>query len=133
MAGHSRDEGGRPATLLVVDDEDVVRNVIVRALEATGLRILTAGSAAEALAAAEGLQIDLLVTDLSLPDLSGPALAARMLVADPALRVLYVSGWHDRDAFPEVEDSLLTKPFTFDELRTAIAGALDGHPRPYIE
>ena len=105
--------------------------MIERALGGTGLHILTAGSASEAFAAVAGAQIDLLVTDLSLPDLSGPALAAKLQDEDPALRVLFVSGWPDLDAFPEVGDAhLLTKPFTFEELRQAVALALGNDSRP---
>ena len=116
-------------TILVVDDDDVVRDVIERGLDGTGLQILTAASASEALAAAADARIDLLVADLSLREMSGPALAAKLQVENPVLRVLYVSGWPDLDAFPEVtEGQLLTKPFTFEELRQAVARALGSDP-----
>jgi two-component system, cell cycle sensor histidine kinase and response regulator CckA len=125
-----RGRGHETATVLVVDDDDAVRAVICRALEETGLRVLKAGSAAEALAAAADVQIDLLVADVSMPDMGGPALTARLHAEQPALRVIYVSGWLDRSAFPELGDApLLTKPFTLEELRRAVAHALGDGPR----
>lgn len=118
-------------SVLVVDDEETVLRAARRVLERRGFRVSTASlphAALERLANAE--ELDLLLTDVSMPDLSGPELAARALVLRPSLRVLYMSG--------SVEDGLaideeagvgfLEKPFAPDALVCAI-GRL-GRPVP---
>jgi two-component system cell cycle sensor histidine kinase/response regulator CckA len=118
--------GGDAATVLVVDDADAVRELVRLALERTGRSIVVAASGAEAVAAAAGLAIDLLITDVLLPDVSGPELAAVLRAEHPSLRVIYISGWYDHADFPGVRDGpLLTKPFSIDDLRRAVAGAFD--------
>jgi CheY-like chemotaxis protein len=117
---------GDPATVLVVDDAEAVRELVRLALQGTGRRIVVAASGAEAVAEAAGLPIDVLVTDVLLPDLSGPELAAVLRAEHPTLRVIYISGWYDHADFPGVRDGpLLTKPFSIDDLRRAVAAAFD--------
>jgi two-component system cell cycle sensor histidine kinase/response regulator CckA len=123
---NARAVGGDAATVLVVDDADAVRELVRLALERTGRSIVVAASGAEAVAAAAGLAIDLLITDVLLPDVSGPELAAVLRADHPSLRVIYISGWYDHADFPGVRDGpLLTKPFSIDDLRRAVAGAFD--------
>ena len=118
-----RDCGTVAATVLVVEDNEAVRELVHVALEGTGLRVLVAGSAAEALEAAVRRWIDVLVADVILPDATGPALAAALREDSPGLRVVYVSGWHDEPGFPDVSDGvLLEKPFSLDALRSAVTG-----------
>jgi two-component system cell cycle sensor histidine kinase/response regulator CckA len=121
-----RGGGGDPATVLVVEDSDAVRELVRLALEGTGLRILVAASGAEAVAAAARRGIDLLITDVVLPGMNGPELAKALRAEHPSLRVIYISGWYDHVAFPDVRDGLLlTKPFSLEELRRVVAEALE--------
>jgi PAS domain S-box-containing protein len=111
--------GGRSAgeTLLVVEDDPLVRSVTVRALRAAGHPVLVAGTGAEAiaLAARHPGRIDVVVSDVVMPGLSGPQLVKELRIARPGLRALFVSGY-SQDAVAErgvlggVE--LLPKPFT---------------------
>jgi CheY-like chemotaxis protein len=116
--------------VLVVEDEDAVRRLTTRVLAAAGYDVLTAGSPGEALtlAAAEERTIDLLVTDVIMPSMTGPALARRLVAARPKLRVLYVSGYTndalaDRGILPE-GTHLLEKPFLPAELAHRARAAL---------
>jgi CheY-like chemotaxis protein len=118
-------------TVLVVEDEPAVLNVVRRALEGCGYRVLTASTPGEALVVlhAEGAAIDLLVTDLAMPELSGRELAARAQAERPGLRALYLSG-HPVDARSGVdvlEEGLdfLSKPFTPFVLATRVRELLD--------
>jgi CheY-like chemotaxis protein len=126
----SRDGGPVAATVLVAEDNEAVRELVRVALEGTGLRILVAGSAAEALEAAARRWIDVLVADVILPDGTGPDLAESLRDDSPGLRVVYVSGWHDRPDFPDVGDELLLeKPFSLEDLRSAVTSLAGADPR----
>jgi two-component system cell cycle sensor histidine kinase/response regulator CckA len=84
-------------TVLVVEDEIGVRGLVADGLNRAGYRVLVAGAANEAVemrAAAAG-QIALLVTDVVMPDMSGPNLAAHLAGEQPTMRVLYISGYTD--------------------------------------
>jgi DNA-binding response OmpR family regulator len=117
-------------TVLVVDDEDDLRDIMCFSLRRRGFETLAAGGAQEALAVSRGHggPIDALVTDLGLPGVTGAALAA-MLVADrPDLRVLFVSGWSkeiavDRGLVDE-HGTVLQKPFSPDHLVGAVRAVL---------
>jgi two-component system cell cycle sensor histidine kinase/response regulator CckA len=85
-----------PRTVLVVDDECSLRELFVMILRHLGYEVLSAGSALEALTLAKawrGEPIDLLITDLAMPGMDGGALADRMRVVEPALKVIFVSGY----------------------------------------
>ena len=109
-------------TILLVEDEDAVRTLGMRILRREGYTVYVASNAAEAetLFASNGAEIALLVSDLVLPGLSGIDLAKRLRAKRPALHVLLMSGYTDRDvgAFQsEMENvSFLQKPFTPDSL-----------------
>ena len=124
MAGEGGEAGER-TTILVVEDDEGVRELITKALEPMGARLLVAASAAEAVEAAIGAHIDLLLTDVVLPGMSGTELAASLCVAQPALRVIYITGWEEHAALADVPDGgLLRKPFGLAELTSAVANAL---------
>ncbi len=105
-------------TVLVVEDEEIVRQLVCDVLENQGYRVLCAANGHEALQIAgefEG-RIHLLVTDVIMPHLNGHELAARLSAQRPGTRVLYVSGYSDSDigllgVLSEGAD-LLEKPFT---------------------
>jgi len=116
-----RDAGDVAETVLVVDDQDAVRDVISLALQGAGYLVLEAGSpsAAVELAAGDGA-IDLLVTDVVMPEMDAFELAARVRLERPGIRVLYTSGYTDARA----EGPFLQKPFTPAQLVEKVAAVL---------
>ena len=115
-------------TVLVVDDREDLRHITTRVLREAGYEVLTATDGPAALAAAGNHPVDLLLTDLQMPRMSGDDLAVRLLAESPGLRVLFMSGY-DRPHPVEGTDTrrhpVLSKPFTRATLLTAVAGALD--------
>src|SRR5262245_50970777 len=99
--------------ILVVDDEAAVRLVAVRALVRAGYGVLDARTGEEAMMLLDQQgRIDLLITDLTLPEMSGLALALEVESRHPSVKVLYMSG-NLHDGPP---DSFLPKPFGINEL-----------------
>jgi PAS domain S-box-containing protein len=118
-------------TVLVVEDNDSLRVLISRMLEADGYSVLTARSGSDAirLLADHDGALDLLVSDVVMPGMRGPELAARLRAAAPELPVLFVSGYSDRPPdrdWPEA--AFLSKPFQHDALLDAVAGLLHRGP-----
>ncbi|MFZ5444129.1 MAG: MASE1 domain-containing protein [Myxococcota bacterium] len=114
--------GGR--TVLVAEDEPMVRRTVVRVLERDGLRVVVATDGEEALALCRdpSFHFDLLLTDVVMPRLGGVELA-REIRAQRQVPVLFMSGFHDRHA--ELHDEqVLAKPFLPAQLTAAVAGAL---------
>ena len=105
-------------TVLVVEDEEIVRDLVCAVLEEQGYNVLCAGDGLEALDLAENFDgtIHLLVTDVIMPYINGPELAGKLSALRPDMKVLYVSGYSDNDIGdqgvlnPRFE--LLQKPFT---------------------
>ena len=123
--------GAGTETLLLVEDNDSVRELAAKALRRRGYVVHEARDAEEALewSATSGIRPQLLVTDVVMPGLSGPNLAARLLQHNPRLRVLYMSGYTD-DATAVHGDfwggiPLLQKPFTPAALAERVRLALD--------
>ncbi len=121
----------RAATVLLAEDEPVVRELARRILLRAGHSVLATASGEEALALCESHPdpIHLLVTDVVMPQMSGPELARRMREIRPGVAVLYVSGY-SLDAFaqrslPEPDAPLLQKPFSLEGLTGAVRDALD--------
>ncbi len=118
-------------TILIAEDEHLVRAVTRRTLERAGYRVHEAADGAEALAAARALgdDLDLLLTDIVMPSLGGRELAARLRLEYPALRILFMSGYsHEREAHlsaGETISNFLHKPFSLDELRGRVRQLLD--------
>jgi len=114
------------ATLLVVEDDESVREFTEEALRTEGWTVLSAADPTDALALAarESQRIDLLLTDVVLPGMSGGDLAGRLCSLRPGLRVLFVSGYADEDVMgrgglaPGAQ--LLEKPFTPAQLRDRV-------------
>jgi PAS domain S-box-containing protein len=121
-------------TLLLVEDEAKVREPTRALLERLGYRVLAAGSGAEALAAAAAHpgRIDLVVTDVVMPQMNGAELTARLRAARPGTRVLFMSGYDDRilarHGFDESSVELLPKPFTAEVLAARVRSMLDATP-----
>jgi hypothetical protein len=117
-------------TVLLVEDEDSVRTVTRRILERDGFRVLEARSGIEGVAAAvrSADAIDLLITDVSLPDISGGEVAREIVKVQPRIRVLYLSGYSnetlvDQGIAPEPAN-FIQKPFTSEVLRERIRSLL---------
>ncbi|HEY7037518.1 MAG TPA: response regulator [Methylomirabilota bacterium] len=120
-----------PATVLIVEDEEEVRAFARDVLEMGGYAVLEAPSAARALELGEAHPdaIDLLITDVVMPSMSGPELARRLRSRRPALRVLCMSG------YPESDDrrvggvkgwtAWLEKPFSPDALLDKVRDCLE--------
>jgi CheY-like chemotaxis protein len=121
-------------TVLFVEDEDKVRDLACEVLKSCGYTVLSTGDPSEALMIDERHQdkIELLVTDVVMPAMQGPALAQRLLARDAGLRVLYMSGYTDGllgcGGTMEPPGAFLQKPFTPDALARAVRAALDGVP-----
>jgi PAS domain S-box-containing protein len=122
---------GGTETLLFVEDEPGVRRVGVQILAAHDYSVLAAGSGAEALEmlAAHPAGIQLLVTDVVMPNMSGPELARRLRAAQPRLRVLYCSGYTEdavvRQSGHEARTGFLPKPYTRETLLEQVRSLLD--------
>jgi signal transduction histidine kinase len=115
-------------TVLVVEDDPILRRLTRRLLEDTGYVVLEASRGDEALAiAGQPVPIDAVVTDVVLPGLGGREVVARLTEARPGLRVVFMSGYTDSDLVdlsalgPGV--SLLQKPFSADQLTSALRDA----------
>jgi PAS domain S-box-containing protein len=115
---------GDTQKLLLVEDEGAVRGVLERILTGHGYDVLTAAHPGEALALARaGASIDLLITDVVMPGMSGPTLAARMTELQPGLPVIFISGYTQRpDELPSGA-RLLMKPFSRAALLCEVAAA----------
>jgi two-component system, cell cycle sensor histidine kinase and response regulator CckA len=105
--------------VLVVDDEELVRNMAVRVLRRLGFHVLSAGTAAEAIevAAAHVGLIDIMLCDVAMPVRDGPSLAAELLQLRPELRVVLASGYSET-VIPKglPRTTFLAKPYTHEEL-----------------
>ncbi len=116
--------------LLLVEDEAALRRVTERILSAAGYRVISATDGSDALRRAGAHEpVDLLVTDLVMPEMMGPELARRMHELSPELPVLYTSGFVPQSvethSLLDRSDILLEKPFTTTELLTAVRAAID--------
>jgi two-component system cell cycle sensor histidine kinase/response regulator CckA len=113
-------------TILLVEDEDALRSLTVRILESEGYAVLAAGLPSEAieLAARHGESVDLLLTDVVMPEMSGAKLAERLRGARPDLRVIYTSGYVARPGDLPEGAAFVSKPFTRLQLLAAVSAAL---------
>ena len=108
--------------VLVVEDEEVVRGLVRQMLVGQGYEVLVAQDGEEALDRAARHTIDVLLTDLSMPNVGGREVAERLREAQPDLKVIYMSGYAEdlpTGALPP-STSFLGKPFTFAELTETV-------------
>jgi CheY-like chemotaxis protein len=118
-------------TVLVVEDEEAVCRLAERILRGAGYEVLTASSGGEALLLCErrGGEVDLLLTDVVMPQMSGPELAERLSRTNPGLRVLYMSGYTDNaiahHGTLDPGTRLIGKPFAAAELTRKVREVLD--------
>jgi PAS domain S-box-containing protein len=130
-AAPTTDSAGLGETVLVVEDEESLRDMVVRILDRSGYRVLTVPTVVEALQEASALdqRIDLLLTDLVMPTMLGSELAQRVRELRPDIRVLFMSGYAQPVLGEQIAldggIDLLEKPFTADALLTRVRGTLD--------
>ena len=122
----------RSETVLVVEDEEIVRELVCAVLEEQGCEVIAAGRGSEALQvlSERGCSPRLLITDVVMPEMSGPEVARAVRARCPEIRVLFVSGYSEHEitaeGLQEGEVDLLQKPFTPEKLVRKVAEVLDG-------
>jgi CheY-like chemotaxis protein len=132
LAGEPAAPGPAPAgveTILVVEDREDIRGLVLEILEAHGYRVLQARDPGEALQIAEqepAVSIDLLLTDLVMPQMSGIDLAKRLRTLRPTIQVLYMSGFVQSEALTA---ELVTKPFKAEYLAQKVREVLSASRR----
>ena len=111
--------------ILVVEDDDIVRMLIVDVLEELEFKVLEANGCEQALEFLndEDQYIDLMMTDVGLPDMNGKQLATKVRALRPALPILFASGYAENI---DVSDGmqLIAKPFSIDQLRDKVKSML---------
>ena len=116
-------------TILVVDDEPEIRKLVGAMVGQFGYNVLTADSGEHALTLYKNHgPVELLITDVVAPGMSGPMLADKLTEQQPGLRVLFISGYDNTHVVQkyvvEKGHALLAKPFTVEELKTKMAELL---------
>ncbi len=125
---------GGSETILLVEDEPLARHVLVEILTSLGYQIIEAPDGHRALAIAESLEkpVDLLITDVIMPGLSGPRVYSRLCEMWPGLKVLLISGYaHERirsEVLINGIGPILTKPFSMSSLARIVRCLLDDVP-----
>ncbi|SFO66632.1 two-component system, cell cycle sensor histidine kinase and response regulator CckA [Cohaesibacter marisflavi] len=119
------------ATILLVEDEEAVRAFAARALASRGYQVYEAGSGAEALELIHEIDepIDLVVSDVVMPEMDGPTMLGELRKIRPELKVIFMSGYAEeafRKNLPDNEEfGFLPKPFSLKQLATKIKEMLD--------
>jgi two-component system, cell cycle sensor histidine kinase and response regulator CckA len=125
---------GGSETILLVEDEDAVRSLASRVLQRAGYAVLTAASGEEALDVATAYvgEIDLLLTDVVMPGMSGRELAQQLGPLRPSMRLLYTSGYTEdatiRHGVSGLATAFLEKPFAPDTLTRKVREVLEVAP-----
>jgi two-component system cell cycle sensor histidine kinase/response regulator CckA len=118
-------------TILLVEDEDAVRDFAVRALTMRGYKVIDASGGEEALELIEehAAEIDLVISDVVMPGMDGPALVKEIRKSNPAMRVIFMSGYAEgafRNAGDKPEDChFISKPFNLKALTEKVRDVLD--------
>jgi signal transduction histidine kinase len=120
---------GNKEVILVVEDEDRVRAMTVEALRDLGYSVISASGGQQALDELNAIpHLHLVVTDVVMPGMNGPALAGRIKALRPSVKVLYTTGYARNavlsDGMLDREVGILQKPFTIDQLRLKVQQAL---------
>ena len=116
--------------VLVVDDDDAVREVTVGFLTDLGYRVVECGSGGAALETAEQLErIDAMVLDFAMPGMNGADLARELRTRHPSTPILFVTGYADAEALTDVSKTLIVhKPFSQAELARKVSASLEAAP-----
>jgi CheY-like chemotaxis protein len=121
----------QPLMVLIVDDDEAVLTFVDRVLSEAGYQTMTASNGPDALELARKTPIDLLLTDVNMPRMTGDELARRLRHEEPALKVLYLTGYSDQ-LFKEKntlwqDEAYLEKPCTIAGLLEAVSLITVGH------
>ncbi len=117
-------------TILLVEDEAALRSLAKKILSQKGYRVLEASDGAIALRVAAGHvgEIDLILTDVAMPNLGGRGMVEELKELSPEMRILFISGYPKEEVFPDEETANLTpylqKPFTSEALLSEVRAAL---------
>jgi PAS domain S-box-containing protein len=121
--------GGNGERILVVEDEEGVRRVTERILCAHGYEVTAASGPEAALSLVETADVDLVLTDVVMPGMSGAMLVERLREEEPRLPAIFMSGYTDRPGALPPDAAFLSKPFSRQELLDRVADALEA-PTP---
>ncbi len=118
------------ARILLVDDDEHIQSLVASFLKMLGYQVVVAGDAETALQmlSDHSQQIELLLTDLTMPGTSGDVLAARVRERMPSLPILLMSGRTPTSVLAESDFRVMEKPFTISEIQKQVELALQGHP-----
>jgi signal transduction histidine kinase len=115
-------------TILVTEDEEAIRDLIEHVLSEQGYRVITAADGAEALdlVRQNDGEIDLVITDVVMPNLSGPEMVQRLRANRPGTKVIFMSGYAKQGSLAAIEEAeILEKPFSPQTILTLIRKVLD--------
>src|SRR6185295_12289956 len=117
--------------ILVVDDEDALRRVLVKKLQSEGYSIVEARDGADAIRLLEDQPIDVVVSDIAMPDVGGVELLQLVRQQKPDVPVLLMTGAPQLDSAVQAVEhgafAYLVKPFTLEKLATSVARAVKEH------
>ncbi len=122
LTGHER--------ILLVEDEDTVRSFSARALRTTGYEVFEADSGGQALEVLEEInhEIDLMISDVVMPEMDGPALLIEVRKKRPDLKVIFVSGYAEESVRQDIADDqsveFLAKPYSLDQINSKVKEVL---------
>jgi PAS domain S-box-containing protein len=134
--GARADDESPSGTVLLVEDDDAVRDFVGEVLRNSGWTVVVAATPAEALAMAarRSLLLDVLVTDVVMPGMNGSELADRLIELRPQLRVLFITGYDDEEmasrGLVTQGREMLAKPFTPGQLRARVRALVTAGARP---
>jgi CheY-like chemotaxis protein len=129
IANHPPKKGTE--TILLVEDEQMVRMLTRQILEECGYQVLEASNGSEALRICEqsDCKIDLLMTDVIMPGMSGRELAEKLAVMSPSIKALFTSGYTNdaviKHGISETKQNFIQKPFTFEDLSKKVREIID--------
>lgn len=132
-------KGSRRARVLVVDDDDAVRAVACKVLRRSGYEVLEARGGYEALRIVreEKGDVDLLLTDVVMPELGGRELSERLLATYPDVRVLFMSAYTEDEVILQgvqvAEVNFLAKPFNLESLTRSVREVLEGDDKGPVQ
>jgi len=131
--GESAENPG--GTILLAEDDDQLRHLARKILEGAGWTVLAARDGSEALGLAAELDgpIDLLVTDIVMPGMSGPQLHAALCEKRPSVPALFMTGYADRQALPDEGSAILQKPFSAHALAARVRDMISAVANSRVE
>ena len=115
--------------ILAVDDEEIVQSLVRDALEEEGYHVVTAGSGTEALQILQAQPIDLLITDIRMPNMSGTDLVEKARTVNPAIGIIFMTGYASlssaKDAIKRGALDYVMKPFELSDIRQAVRNGIE--------